>query len=726
MVNFKWPRSRFFDWGGHIGGMILITAVLTSLAFAFGSWRVTVREHDAALAQATREQENLTTVISEQIRQSFTAVNVILDSVADDAKAANARSPQEFRERLSGQELHQRLVERMKGIPQLDVITLVDTSGDVFNFTRSYPPSPPINLSDRDYFIAHKTGTPGGVFISRPVQNRGNGAWAFYLSRSIRNADGELVGLVLAGLKISFFEEFFQKIRANSSTAFSLFRDDGVLLARYPQAEAAIGRSYADDPTFRAMKDSPSGLTVVSSNFRAAAPDDTVKRMITRKPVESLPLIANMIQNLDVIYAERLENTGTFMARAALVIVMILGLGILTFMMAQGRRRVERALDRSLAEARQSRAVLIDAMESIPDAFGLFDAQDRLILCNRKYAETFTEFKSFEEIAGWRFEDLVRASIAKGEVIDPEFAHDPEAWIQERVRRHRSLDGPQNQVQLGDGRWLQISERPTSNNGIVGVRTDVTELKRAQQLAEAANRAKSEFLSTMSHELRTPLNAIIGFSEVIQGEMYGPVGKPVYKEYAGDINASGRLLLSIISEVLDFAKAEAGKLTLDIEDVELADLAKGVVRLVQQQAKDAMLSITLELPDRSPVIRGDVQRIQQVLLNLLSNAIKFTPPGGRITVLVAQAENLEISLEVRDTGIGIGEKDLKRVFEPFFQAETGHSRRHEGTGLGLAVCDRLVKLHGGNLVLKSEEGQGTLATVIFPPASAVRRQSAPV
>ncbi len=726
MVNFRLPRSRLFDWGGHIGGMILITAVVTSLAFAFGSWRVTIREHDAALAQAMREQENLTTVISEQIRQSFTAVNVILDSVAEDAKAANAQTPREFRERLSGHDLYQRLVERMKGIPQLEVISLIDTDGDVFNYTRAHPPFPPINIIDRDYFIAHTSGRPSDVFISQPVQNRGNGTWTFFLTRGIHNADGQLVGLVLAGFKISFFEEFFQKIRANKGTAFSLFREDGVLLARYPRSDGAMGRSYASDPTFQGLKDFPSGRTVLSSNFRAAAPGETMPRLITRKPVESFPLVANMIQNLDVVYAERLENTGTFLARAALVIVMILGLGILTFLMARGRRRVEQALDQSLAEARESRAVLIDAMESIPDAFGLFDADDRLILCNRKYAETFTEFHSLEEIAGWRFEDLVRASIAKGEVIDPEFANDPERWVAERVRRHRSLDGLQNQVQLGDGRWLQISERPTSNNGIVGVRTDVTELKRAQQLAEAANRAKSEFLSTMSHELRTPLNAIIGFSEVIQGEMFGAVGKPVYKEYAGDINASGRLLLSIISEVLDFAKAEAGKLTLDIEDVELGPVARGVVRLVQQQARDATLTLSLDLPDPPPVVRGDVQRIQQVLLNLLSNAIKFTPPGGLITLRISRVANLETLIEVHDTGIGIGEKDLKRVTEPFFQAATGHRRRHEGTGLGLAVCDRLVKLHGGRLVLKSEVGHGTVATVVFPPASAVLTQRAPV
>ncbi|HLI22992.1 MAG TPA: ATP-binding protein, partial [Stellaceae bacterium] len=240
------------------------------------------------------------------------------------------------------------------------------------------------------------------------------------------------------------------------------------------------------------------------------------------------------------------------------------------------------------------------------------------------------------------------------------------------------------------------------------------ELRAAKEAAEAADRAKSEFLGTMSHELRTPLNAIIGFSEVINGELLGPVGVPAYKTYAGDVLASGRHLLMLINDILDFARAESGRLPLREDELDLPALIGDTVRFMAPRAAASGLQLSLDIANAPATILGDETRLRQVLLNILSNAIKFTPRGGRVDVRALATASGEIRIEVRDSGIGMSPGDLARAFEPFHQADGGHARNHEGTGLGLAICDRLMRLHGGRVLLMSELGRGTVATAIIP------------
>jgi PAS domain S-box-containing protein len=274
-------------------------------------------------------------------------------------------------------------------------------------------------------------------------------------------------------------------------------------------------------------------------------------------------------------------------------------------------------------------------------------------------------------------------------------------WISESCREVRASDG---RFLYYEGMVEEISARKRTEE----------ELRAAKEAAETANRAKSEFLGTMSHELRTPLNAIIGFSEVINGELLGPVGVPAYKAYAADVISSGRHLLTVINDILDFAKVESGGLTLREEILNLPSLIEEAVRFVQQRAVASGLRLGLDLTQAPPALRGDGPRLRQVLLNLLGNAIKFTPQGGRIDIRAFRAAEGDIRIEIRDSGIGMREFDLARAFEPFHQADSSHSRNHEGTGLGLAICDRLMRLHGGKVRLTSELGRGTIATMIIP------------
>jgi len=300
------------------------------------------------------------------------------------------------------------------------------------------------------------------------------------------------------------------------------------------------------------------------------------------------------------------------------------------------------------------------------------------------------------------------------------------------------------QIELNDGRWINYSETLTSDGNRIGVGTEITGLRQREielqhnqnalqktvnvleesqmrmvELAESyqkekvraeeANQSKSEFLANMSHELRTPLNAINGFSDIMKKELFGPLGDPRYKEYVSDILFSGQHLLSLINDILDMSKIEAGKMTMNPEIIHIEELIEQVIRIVRGRADENALALIYE-GGKMPEIQADMRAVKQVLLNLTTNAIKFTPEGGKVTIK-AEAKTQGLIIKVIDTGIGIDADDLERLAKPFEQIESDHSRQHEGTGLGLALSKSLVELHGGNFKIESEVGVGT--TVIF-------------
>jgi two-component system cell cycle sensor histidine kinase PleC len=236
----------------------------------------------------------------------------------------------------------------------------------------------------------------------------------------------------------------------------------------------------------------------------------------------------------------------------------------------------------------------------------------------------------------------------------------------------------------------------------------------ARRRAEAANVAKSRFLATMSHELRTPLNAILGFSEVMKDEVMGPLENDSYKEYSGNIHASGKHLLNLINEILDLSRIEAGRYELHEEPVRLADIAEDCHRLLKLRAESKGLEIVLEFEDGLAPVWVDERAIRQICLNLLSNALKFTPKGGRIMVRAATSLEGGQLLSVKDTGPGIPKEEIPKVMQAFGQGSLAHQTAEGGTGLGLPIVQSLVELHGGAFHLRSELRKGTEAIVVLP------------
>jgi signal transduction histidine kinase len=251
-----------------------------------------------------------------------------------------------------------------------------------------------------------------------------------------------------------------------------------------------------------------------------------------------------------------------------------------------------------------------------------------------------------------------------------------------------------------------------------------TKLTESMERSEAANQAKSSFLANMSHEFRTPLNAIIGFSQIIRDQIMGPVGKPVYTDYAKDVCDAGKHLLGLINGVLDMAKIEAGKVELYDEVLNPAEVVRASMMEVRLQAANKGIALEADIPPGTPFIRGDALRLRQVLINLLSNAVKFTPEGGCVTVSVASDTGRGVVFTVADTGIGMSRDEIEVALEPFSQIENALVKKYEGTGLGLPLAQRLVELHGGGLIIDSAKGVGTTIRVQLPHERTVRAAAA--
>jgi signal transduction histidine kinase len=303
---------------------------------------------------------------------------------------------------------------------------------------------------------------------------------------------------------------------------------------------------------------------------------------------------------------------------------------------------------------------------------------------------------------------------------------DPDQLVAARMQELRDAPPPLEELTLSDGRVIERRLTVMPDGGLLATYLDITQrkrfeadLRRAKEEAELASRTKSEFLANMSHELRTPLNAVIGFAEIMQSEIFGPLGDPHYGEYAADIRDSGQHLLNLINDLLDVAKIEFGKVELVEENVDLADILDACMRLMRDRADQAAVELTAHTPPRLPSLRADGRRLKQILLNLMSNAVKFTPSGGQVTVRLTLPKEGGLRIAVSDTGIGIAKQDLAKALQPFGQIDSRMTRKYQGTGLGLPLTKSMIELHGGSLQLESAVGRGTTAFLWLPPSRVI-------
>ncbi|AWJ93132.1 two-component hybrid sensor and regulator (plasmid) [Azospirillum baldaniorum] len=407
------------------------------------------------------------------------------------------------------------------------------------------------------------------------------------------------------------------------------------------------------------------------------------------------------------------------------------------------RHRVERAL-------RQTERVLRDAIESISEAFVLYDADDRLVICNETYRQLYS-LSADLIVPGARFENIIRQGAERGQYAEAIGRVDD--WVQERLSYRKSHGKEPFEQALGNGSWLLISDRRTSDGGMVGIRTDISrlksteeELKRkiadleqtqamlrertealeevtdalrlARDEAEAATHAKSDFLAAMSHEIRTPMNGVIGMTDLLLET--GLIGEQL--QFAQAVRSSANALLTIINDILDMSKLEAGRVELETLPFNPADLLEGVVELLWPKAHEKGIDLGILLsPEARHTVLGDATRLRQILVNLVGNAVKYTETGNVVIETGIQTQtdgNSEtihtLRFDVIDTGIGIPSEAISRLFSRFEQVDRTIARRYGGTGLGLAICKQLTELMQGRITVKSDQATGSQFTVEVP------------
>jgi signal transduction histidine kinase len=464
------------------------------------------------------------------------------------------------------------------------------------------------------------------------------------------------------------------------------------------------------------------GLTVAAD--RAATPVQRLRSIVIRIVIRGRtlrPRGAVIGLGSVLLLASAASTFIWYGERTPLTVAFVLSSVAAATLAWRGVRALERQqlaaahLQRGKLRLRCQNSLLQSTLENIGEGLSVFDRQGRLIASNFRFFELLD--LPADLAVGATLHDILTHQAIRGDFG----GDDPDTEVARRLDLfYRDVPTTKERV-MPPGRTLQIRRRAMPDGAVISIYSDVTEIKaserrliEARSQAEAANRAKGDFLANMSHELRTPLNAIIGFSEVISNELFGPIANEKYLEYIKDINTSSLHLLSIINDVLDMSKIEAGKVELSKEIVQIENVIGEVMRMVHERARARDIELTAQLSEQRVEIWADERSMKQIFLNLLSNAIKFSKDGGQIYLRVVTDQPDVAVLEIEDHGIGMSDEEQERALQPFGQAKPVTTRNYGGTGLGLPITKGLVEAHGGTLMIDSRTGYGTVVQIVLP------------
>jgi PAS domain S-box-containing protein len=636
------------------------------------------------LNQAARDTANLGIAFREHIGRTLTALDQIMLAI----KAEHEADPERF-------DLPKWLDHSgfLAGLAMQ--VTLVDADGQI-RATNLGLPGGPVNVSDRPHFRYHLDPAAAQPYVSAPVLGRVSGKWSIQVTRRLEREDGGFAGVVVISIDPSYLGQFFETVDLGRHGVATLVGRDGIVRARRAVGETTIGQNIGARGAV--LLDGADRGTFIS---RSAI--DGIERVRSVMAVPGFPLAVIVgLATEDVLAGLDGELQRRQLIGAALTLVLVLLVAVLL-------REVMRRHAREAAVAEQM-AVMATILDVTPAAIAVKDENDRFILINEAMERQFGRARG--AIIGRTNEELMGPDDAR-QIIE---------WDGAARRAPTELISGERLL-IVDGRPVYyLSQRRVCEIGgralLIAASTDITPIRQAEQAieraaaAEASNRVKSEFLANMSHELRTPLNAILGFSEVMERELYGPLGHPSYRGYAADIHLAGAHLLDVVNDILDLTKAEAGAMAIALAPTEIAPAVEMVRRIVNDTAAELRLVLDIAVPD-GLIARADPGRLRQVLLNLVSNALKFTQAGGRVTITAGVADE-GVWIAVADTGIGIAPAQIATALAPFGQLESSQAKRHEGTGLGLPLAKRLVELMNGVFTLESELGRGTRITLSLP------------
>lgn len=689
--------------------MIVLCAVLVS-AYGASMYASLHRAYRQALGDAGATLESIARSAEVGTNRSIFEIDAALLGVERmlDIMLPNAPLTERSVKTLLNQANDQTLVLR-------DLL-IVDNEGRLLNKSGSAT-----NIRDfaaMPWFAAHQSGGQPSLFIGRPERSRATGGWSIMASRPFLRHDA-FAGVIAAEVPITVFSDFYGAVVANAGVRVRLLLDDGTVVASEPHQEEMIGNRVGDVETVLAAAAKSRFGVLGNLPDKANGP-----RVVAFAHIPARPLILTASRDrADILAQWRGECESSMFA----FIVFGLTACTLTWMMVGAIDRQQRAAaELRLGEERLKRQsdLLQSTLENMGEGLAVFDRHGHLVAWNSRFVEMLD--LPVDPSAEMTLSDVLSLQLARGDFGPAELT----SSVPERVERFFHDVPYLGERQTQTGRTLQIRRRGMPDGAVVSLYSDITERKAADAKmaqawaqAELANRAKSDFLANMSHELRTPLNAIIGFSEILAGEHLGPLKNVRYLEYSNDIHSSGLHLLSIINDVLDMSKIEAGKLDIHEEEIAVKPMLVGSIRMVRERARKQRLDLVCEVADADHVILADERAMKQCLLNLLSNAIKFSRIGGRISVEASVDEANRTVLTMADEGIGMTPEELERAMQPFGQAQSSTTRTYGGTGLGLPITQGLIEAHGGTLTIDSVPGRGTRVSIVLP---AERTRPAPV